>query len=381
MDTIPQRPRLTKPARFGQSTFLITIWSGVALSFCFLCIRLVARVRVFKRLFWDDGFVILAWVMSLLTAADWQFIAGHMYQFQSYTSGRLWPPPASLLKDTEKYYKGSMVVIAFFFASLWSVKLSFLIFFRRLGGNIRSLNIYWWVVFVFTALSFAGCFADTQYWCLVAPLPKIMARCSGDHDIWWSLFNLKLNTALDVVTDCLILSIPFVILWHVRIPLTKKLALASLFSLVLITILFAILRVALITNNSKQPETSWMYLWTSVEQNMAIIVACLGTFRTLFVQDKPYVGPSYSLRQISRNIRHRKKHKHPLDETITLGDLEATSGNTDPSIRTDDTKDSDIVFKEDLSCQLPRGGDPPVKTQLTIVYSVFIPSGLKTKVK
>src|SRR5438105_4661386 len=47
--------------------------------------------------------------------------------------------------------------------------------------------------------------------------------------------------------DRLVTTIPFVILWQVRIPLTKKLALTGIFSLVVITVAFAILRVMLIS--------------------------------------------------------------------------------------------------------------------------------------
>ncbi|KAF1969287.1 hypothetical protein BU23DRAFT_363246, partial [Bimuria novae-zelandiae CBS 107.79] len=233
-------------------------------------------------LYWDDVLVVFAWVLSLLTAIDWQIVSGHMYQFMLVVSGRIWPPPADLIEDTERYYKGSMIVLAFFYGSLWAVKAAFLIFFKRLIRDIRSFTILWWAVTVFTALSFAECFADTQYWCLVAPLEKIITRCNTEHDIYWGLFTLKFNCSLDVVTDFMIMTIPCAILWRVKIPLKQKLALLGLFSLVMITSLFAILRVALIQKFSKQPEPTWAYMWTSLEQNMAIIVACLGTFRTLF---------------------------------------------------------------------------------------------------
>ena len=177
------------------------IWAGVAISFCFVCIRVFIRARKFKRLYWDDVLVVLAWILSLITAIDWQIVSGYMYQFMLVTSGRLWPPPTNLVRDTEAYYKGSMVVLAFFYGSLWAIKGAFLIFFRRLIRDLRSLTIHWWIVTVFTALSFAACFADTQYWCLVAPLEQIIARCSTEHDIYWELFTLKFNCSLDVVTD------------------------------------------------------------------------------------------------------------------------------------------------------------------------------------
>jgi hypothetical protein len=169
----------------------------------FVVIRLIARFKSFKRLYWDDALVIFAWILSLLTAVDWQIVSQYMFQFTAFTSGQLWPPPATLIDDTEKYYKGSMVVLAFFYGCLWSVKFAFLVFFRRLGRDVTFLRIQWWIVTVFTGLSLCACFADTQYWCLVAPLMKIIERCNSYHSITMSLLTLKLNCALDVITDCL----------------------------------------------------------------------------------------------------------------------------------------------------------------------------------
>ncbi|CAI6336754.1 unnamed protein product [Periconia digitata] len=244
-----------------------------------------------------------------------------MFQFLGVTSGRVWPAPPDMVPDTESYYKGSMAATIFFYLGLWSVKAAFLVFFKRLISDIRSLTIHWWVVTVFTFLCLVACFADTNYWCRLAPLSEIVKKCSGGPEIEKVLVVLKLNTAFDVITDFLIMSIPFTILWHVRVQAKKKLALLGLFSLVMITALFAILRAALVTKYSRQPEPSWLYIWTAVEHSMAVIVACLGTFRGLFVhEDKPLIGPAYSVREYSRKLFARNKPKHPLEESISMDD-------------------------------------------------------------
>lgn len=194
----------------------------------------------------------MAWIPALCTAIDWQVVSKFMYKFILVTSGQVWPPPQNFIHDTERYYKGSMVVLVLFYTSLWSVKISFLLFFKRLAQDLTALRIQWWVIFVFTILSYLACFADTQYWCLVAPLPKIFEKCSTDSAIYWTLFTLKFNCAMDVVTDCLSIS---------ALPIaSKKLALTGIFSLVVITMVFAILRVTLISKLTKQPDTSWSYM-------------------------------------------------------------------------------------------------------------------------
>jgi len=46
----------------------------------------------------------------------------------------------------------------------------------------------------------------------------------------------------------------------------KKLALIGIFSLVIITMVIAIVRVAVISALTRQPDTSWSYMWSSIEQ-------------------------------------------------------------------------------------------------------------------
>ena len=259
------------------------------MSTIFVGIRLYARYKSFKKLFWDDVFDLFAWLLSLLAAIDWQVVSGRMYQFIAITSGQLWPPPQNFVSETEQYYKGSLVALLFFYTSLWSVKFSFLIFFRCLGQNIRAQKIHWWIVFTCTVVTYIACFADTQYWCLVSPLQELFRKCSTDASHRWILYTLDFNCAFDIVTDVLsklittcfshrdsnilVLSIPIVLMWKVRISLRKKVALMAIFSLVIITIVFAIARVAVISSQTEAdgtrlPDTSWSYMWSSIEQNI-----------------------------------------------------------------------------------------------------------------
>ena len=219
MSLLTQRPPPTQPAKVDQTTFLVrsvsyptviydvlktcqgVIWAGVAVSLVFLLIRLFARWKGFKKLFVDDAFVIFAWLLALLTAVDWQVVARWMYQFIAVTSGQQWPPPISFVKDSERYYKGSVVVLVFFYTSLWAVKISFLLFFRRLSQNVAGQKVLWWCIFAFTLASYFVCVGDIQFSCLAAPLEDIFAHCSSDAAVHFQQSTLKFNCAIDVLTD------------------------------------------------------------------------------------------------------------------------------------------------------------------------------------
>ena len=105
------------------------------------------------------------------------------------------------MKDSEKYYKGSVVVIVFFYTSLWAVKISFLLFFKRLGQNVIGQKVLWWCVFAFTLASYFICIGDIPFSCLVAPWEDIFVHCSTDDAVRFQRITLKFNCAIDVVTD------------------------------------------------------------------------------------------------------------------------------------------------------------------------------------
>ena len=55
-------------------------------------------------------------------------------------------------------------------------------------------------------------------------------------------------------------------LWNIKINFRQKLALTGIFSLTVITIVFAIIRVVVVTRQTrKTPESTWLYLWSAIE--------------------------------------------------------------------------------------------------------------------
>lgn len=96
--------------------------------------------------------------------------------------------------------------------------------------------------------------------------------------------NLQLSCATDIVTDVMsiyfttpidckdftdcdsvVLSHPVIALWNVRISLKKKLALMGIFSLTVITIVFAVVRIAVMPNKDSSADITWLCLWAHVE--------------------------------------------------------------------------------------------------------------------
>ncbi|KAK8922228.1 hypothetical protein VCV18_006282 [Metarhizium anisopliae] len=82
------------------------------------------------------------------------------------------------------------------------------------------------------------------------------------------------------------MSIPLWMLWHVRIQWPKKLLLAGVFSVTVFVMIAAGIRVAVVrtsTTGVKHTSIDLVFIWSQVENGVAVIVANLASFRQLFV--------------------------------------------------------------------------------------------------
>ncbi|KAF2201225.1 hypothetical protein GQ43DRAFT_471976 [Delitschia confertaspora ATCC 74209] len=288
------------PPKVSEHAFLGIVWGGFTLATLFVASRCALRYKAFRRFYLDDAFVALAWLIVLATSITWQILVRDMFLDNSVARG-LQMPPVDFVERVERFLKGSAAIVFLFYSTLWSIKLSFLFFFRRLYPPVGRWNGFWWAIFGVTMASYFVCIGDIEYNCLVMPLTKIAAKCSSEKSIRFQRMTLIANCVLDVLTDVLITVIPFTMLWKVRISMRRKLALAGVFSVTMVTIIFSIVRASVITSNSIQPDMSWLYTWSNIEvytgiylllprpshshsanNHPALIVSSLGSFRSLF---------------------------------------------------------------------------------------------------
>jgi hypothetical protein len=101
------------------------------------------------------------------------------------------------------YLHGSLGVLLMFYVGLWAIKIGFLVFFKRLGDRVRFYRIYWWAITVVTVVAGVACIGDIQYGCLAVPVQETLVKCAGPAAIRFQDTTLKVNCALDVLTDVL----------------------------------------------------------------------------------------------------------------------------------------------------------------------------------
>jgi hypothetical protein len=100
---------------------------------------------------------------------------------------------------------------------------------------------------------------------------------------------------MDIITDLMIMALPISLAWKVKLPWTSRIALLSVFSLGLLIIVFAVLRIIFTNTHDTRPELTWLALWSVIESSVACIVCNLAPFKILFSKrGQTYGSNSYS---------------------------------------------------------------------------------------
>lgn len=176
-------------------------WGLFAFATILGLLRCAIRYKTFHHFHPDDFFAVFAWMLALAHSIIWQCTVSGLYLNNRVTSGLLWPLPPDFVERSETFLRSSAACQFIFLTSLWSVKLSFLCFFRRLYLDMGRLMRIWWVFVAFTFATWAVSIGTIQYWCLVRPLTYIMSECKSDAAIYFQRTTLVVKCVVDVLTD------------------------------------------------------------------------------------------------------------------------------------------------------------------------------------
>lgn len=106
--------------------------------------------------------------MLLANTIIWQVEKKDLYNSIAFLSGELRQPLDEFVQETQRYLRTTAVVVVLYYSSLWSIKFSFLMFFRPLGDRVERQRILWWFVFTITLASYFGCIGTVEYKCLTS---------------------------------------------------------------------------------------------------------------------------------------------------------------------------------------------------------------------
>jgi hypothetical protein len=69
---------------------------------------------------------------------------------------------------------------------------------------------------------------------------------------------------------CTVISVPVALLWNRRIALKMKLILIGLFSMTVLVMCIAIIRVTVVSSKDKPSDITWLYFWSDIELTMGM---------------------------------------------------------------------------------------------------------------
>ncbi|KAK4183065.1 hypothetical protein QBC35DRAFT_130430 [Podospora australis] len=155
---------------------------------------------------------------------------------------------------------------------------------------------------------------------------KVTGKCVD----LYVLFNC--NGIVSMVTDVIVLVLPFPLIYGLNLPRAQKFALVPVFGLGTIIVVASTLRVySLITGTTRDSDRTYDILgtlWTIIEYNLALICASLPSVRVLLVKALPKYFRSSAARSEGKSGRSGASHVRTWPSKVAMsGDGWSRVGN------------------------------------------------------
>ncbi|KAK3937530.1 integral membrane protein [Diplogelasinospora grovesii] len=235
----------------------------------FVAVRIWARVKVRSGLGWDDWTILASLVCAMTVSA--LMLASCEYGFGQHITNLSKPNKLMTLK---LFY----VAQAFYKLTINLTKSSILLLYLRIFVK-RYLRIACYTLLAIILTYMVATFASSVWQC--TPIPRawdksIPGTCISITSNWYA------NAGFSIATDVLILALPMYPIYASQLPRSQKAALMIVFALGFFVTVTSILRMQTLSFSSTSPDTTYdiaSSVWTMIEENVAIICACLPVCR------------------------------------------------------------------------------------------------------
>ncbi|KAI0867978.1 hypothetical protein GGS24DRAFT_507256 [Hypoxylon argillaceum] len=146
----------------------------------------------------------------------------------------------------------------------------------------RTVNWYYWFIVFFCILSWAFLVAEPFIICPYFGLDAAVCFSSTVNDKK-TLGLTALVTALDILSDIMVVSIPIIVLRSSLLSRSTKIGLGIFLCLSVFMAICAIIRIAGFYYKGLEDDV-WEFFWQQTEGAVAVMMASITAFRTLFVK-------------------------------------------------------------------------------------------------
>ncbi|RYP40123.1 hypothetical protein DL768_010666 [Monosporascus sp. mg162] len=231
----------------------------------FLTIRIWSRKQSRSGIGWDDWMIVISWVFAqivsgLMLASCAYGFGQHIYNISTENklmALKLFYTAQTFYKFTTNLTKSSILLLYLrIFVQSW-----FRITCYVLLGTILTYMV------AATASSIWQCSPVARAWDKSLP-----GTCIDITANWYA------NAGFSIATDVVILTLPMFPIYQSQLPSPQRLALMVVFALGIFVTITSILRMQTLGFSSTSPDTTYdvaSSVWTVIEQNVAVICACL----------------------------------------------------------------------------------------------------------
>ncbi|KAF4595103.1 protein related to integral membrane protein PTH11 [Ophiocordyceps camponoti-floridani] len=240
-----------------------------------ICERWVTNT--FRGLATDDYLMMVAALWNIIGTAASSFIVfiTHGLANSGITDAEraLLSPESDEFKLRVQGSKAHLVGWVSFATLLWTLKLCWLFFYKRLGYRVDRMAFKVNVGLVFCGVAYAvlicailfGCVPLWKSWQINPDPGNFCHPASATLQVWVMVVS-------DVATDLYITIIPLPMIWNARITRVNKIGLLIMFCGGLATMSFSITRFVIIITNNGDEDTQLSSIWSDREAFVAVFV-------------------------------------------------------------------------------------------------------------
>ncbi|KAB8070778.1 hypothetical protein BDV29DRAFT_197823 [Aspergillus leporis] len=226
----------------------------------------------------DDYFIVLGYILAVgQTVAMWYYVK------TNYTGIHYWDVPKDYDRKTGLIWNYATQLL--YNPCLTMVKISILLFFRRLDSKSRLINTLIWGTMTFTVcLFFAVLFVDIFQCSPVAYVYDL--SIPGGTCIDQGAFYVS-TAALNLFTDFLVISIPIIITWSLQMPLRRKIAVCIILCMGGVATFVGIWRLVILAKAyypasiSTDPTWDIGFCSSAVEVHVAVMAGCAPAMKAI----------------------------------------------------------------------------------------------------
>ncbi|KEY69273.1 hypothetical protein S7711_01724 [Stachybotrys chartarum IBT 7711] len=232
------------------------------------------------------------------------------------------------------------------------VKCSILVFLLRLGGQNNTVFRAIWALMAITIMHAIAVFFGALFQC-VPIYASWHPEIRGEATCIDNSFHI-VQSGLTILTDFLIMALPFWIFLRLRMSWADKIAVLSVFAVGLFVPIVAIIRLVnmyrILYLGERSRHYSIGYVWTAVEVNLAVISCSMPALRPLFARWLPrlfrsnaarsseppygsYYGGSANVTVGGSNMKSGRRESHATN--YRLKELHSSRKNARAEIRGD----------------------------------------------